>query len=319
MPLPDTDTPHVTEHSIVVAAAPKVAYDLIADVTRWPQMFTPTVHAEVLEQSGGTERIRLWATANGQAKTWTSRRELDPQGLRVAFRQEVSQPPVRSMGGEWRAEALPDGRTRVVLTHDYLAVDDSQENLDWIAKAVDRNSQSELAALKTAAEQHGDGADLVLSFEDTVRIEGRLADVYAFLYEAASWPERLPHVSRLDLTEDNENLQLMEMDTRTADGSAHTTQSVRVCFPQQRIVYKQIRTPALMTVHTGYWRLVEADGGVLATSQHLVVVNPEAIRAVLGAEAGVKEAREFIHRALSTNSTTTLNHAKAFAEKDRSR
>lgn len=314
------DTIHETEHTIEVAAEPKAVYDLIADVTRWPRMFAPTVHAKVLEQSADGERIQLWAVANGQAKTWVSRRGLDPRGLRVSFRQEVSQPPVAEMGGEWRAEPLPGDGTRVVLAHDYRAVDDAAEHVAWIEQAVDRNSRSELAALKAAAEGFGGGEDggedgVAFSFEDTVRINGTIADVYAFLYEAAAWPERLPHVSRLDLTEDTENLQLMSMDTRTADGSVHTTESVRVCFPQRQIIYKQIRTPALMTVHTGQWRLAGTDGDVTASSQHFVVIDPAAVTRVLGAEAGVPEARRFIRQALGTNSGTTLNHAKEFAEK----
>lgn len=307
-----------TEHEIVVAAAPRAVYDLIADVTRWPQMFAPTVHAEVLERSGESERIRLWAVANEQAKTWISRRELDERRLAVAFRQEVSQPPVAAMGGEWRAEPLPGGGTRVVLAHDYRAVDDAEEHLEWIGRAVERNSRSELAALKAAAEAAGGGGgedDPAFSFEDTVVINGPLSEVYAFLYEAASWPQRLPHVSRLDLTEETENLQLMSMDTRTADGSVHTTESVRVCFPEREIVYKQVRTPALMTVHTGRWRLTESGGAVTATSRHSVVVNRAAIGQVLGADAGVPEARRFIRKALGTNSSTTLERAKAFAEK----
>ena len=55
--------------------------------------------------------------------------------------------------------------------------------------------------------------------------------------------ERLPHVARVVLTEDTPGLQFLEMDTRTKDGSTHTTKSVRVCFPDTRIAYKQITLP----------------------------------------------------------------------------
>jgi aromatase len=98
--------------------------------------------------------------------------------------------------------------------------------------------------------------------------------------------------------------------------STHTTKSVRVCFPPNRIVYKQITLPALMNLHTGYWELLEApaSGIVTATSQHTVVINPENIGRVLGPDAGVAQARDFIRNALSANSLATLGHAKDYAE-----
>ncbi|QEU96256.1 aromatase/cyclase [Streptomyces kanamyceticus] len=305
---------HETEHTITVAAAADVVFELIENVGRWPVTFPPTVHAEQLERSGNTERIRLWATANGTAKGWTSRRELDLDGLRVRFRQEVSQPPVAAMGGEWVIEPLPAGGTLVRLLHDFRAVDDDPAATEWIRQAVDRNSGKELAALRDAAEQRERRADLLLTFSDTVRVAGAAKDVYDFLDRADAWPRRLPHVARAELTEDTPGLQTLEMDTRTADGSTHTTESVRVCFPYDRIVYKQLRTPALMSAHTGEWTVREDGTDTVVTSTHTVVVNPGAIAGVLGADAGVAEARAFVRDALGRNSTVTMLHAKEHAE-----
>ena len=196
-----SDNQH-TEHSITVDAPARSVYDLIADVTRWPAFFTPTVHARVLEHRDGRERIQLWAYANGEVRTWTSRRELDPDRLRVDFRQEVSSAPVAAMGGQWRMEPLDEERTRLVLTHDYRAVDDDPAGEEWIARAVDRNSQSELAGVKKIAEEHARLDELLLTFEDEVEIAGAAPDVFDFLNRADEWPERLPHVDRLELRED---------------------------------------------------------------------------------------------------------------------
>ena len=79
---------HTTTHTVMIGAPAKVVYDLIADVTRWPYIFGPTVHAEVFETDGTTERLRLHAFANGDVRTWTSRRELDSANLHVKFEQE---------------------------------------------------------------------------------------------------------------------------------------------------------------------------------------------------------------------------------------
>lgn len=303
------------EHQVTVSAPAATVYRLIAEVENWPQIFPPTVYVHRVERSGQSERIRIWATANGAAKNWTSARVLDPVGRRIEFRQEVSTPPVAAMGGTWLIEAITQGQSRVRLQHDYLAVDNDPDSLSWIEEAVDHNSRSELAALKDAAEMVvGAADDLMLSFEDTVQIDGTAEDVYDFINEAQLWQERLPHVVRVSLTEDTPGLQILEMDTRTKDGSTHTTKSVRVCFPYSRIVYKQITCPALMTLHTGYWHLADDGNGVAATSQHTVVINAANVTRILGADAGIPEAREFIRNALSGNSRATLEHAKRYAE-----
>ena len=148
-----------------------------------------------------------------------------------------------------------------------------------------------------------------------MEIDGAAKDVYDFINEAQLWTERLPHVAQVSLTEDSPGLQVLRMDTLTKDGSIHTTESFRVCFPHYRIVYKQTTLPALMTLHTGYWQFDEsADGVTTATSQHTVILNTENITGILGEEAGIPEAREFIRNALGNNSRATLGHAKAYAE-----
>ncbi|MBW5424963.1 cyclase [Streptomyces sp. BG9H] len=305
---------HHTLHTIDVAAPAAAVYGIVADVTRWPQYFAPNVHVEHVEREPGSERIRIWATANGEVKAWTSRRELDAQKLTVTFRQEVSQPPVAVMGGRWAVTPVDEGHCTLELHHDFSAVDDDPAGERWITEAVERNSAKELAAVKELAELGAELDDLVFAFEDTVRIEAAGADVFDFLNRADLWPERLPHVARLDLREDVPGIQVMAMDTRAADGSTHTTESVRVVFGKDRIVYKQTTVPALMTAHTGAWTIAETDGGVYVTSRHTVTVRADAVERVLGEGRTVADARAYLHKALSTNSTTTLRHARAYAE-----
>ncbi|MFE0047745.1 aromatase/cyclase [Streptomyces albireticuli] len=305
------------EHEITVSAPAAAVYRLIADVANWPRIFPPTIYVDHLEQGENTERIRIWATANGEPKNWTSRRTLDPEALRITFRQEVSTPPVATMGGTWIIEPLSEGTSRVRLLHDYTAVDEAPESLAWIDEAVDRNSRSELAALKSNVELAHAAEEVTFSFEDTVQINGSAKDVYDFINEAHLWSERLPHVATVRLEEDTPGLQSLEMDTRAKDGSTHTTKSYRVTFPSHKIAYKQVTLPALMTLHTGYWTFAENENGVAASSQHTVTLNTENITKILGPDAGVAEARAYVHTALSTNSTATLNHAKAHAEQQR--
>ncbi|WP_329533321.1 aromatase/cyclase [Streptomyces sp. NBC_01450] len=310
-------TTREVEHEITIAAPAPAVYRLLAEVTNWPRIFPPTIHVDRVEHDGSQERIRIWATANGEAKNWTSRRELDPEALRITFRQEVTAPPVAAMGGTWIIEPLGENESRVRLLHDYRAVDDDPHDLLWIDQAVDRNSRSELAALKENVEFAHAAEEVTFSFEDTVYVDGSAKDVYAFINEANLWSERLPHVATVRLEEDTVGLQTLEMDTRAKDGSVHTTKSYRVTFPHQHIAYKQVTLPALMTLHTGHWTFTDTDQGVAATSQHTVTLNTDNITRILGDTATVADARAYIHTALSTNSRATLTHAKAFAENRR--
>ncbi|MGP3949278.1 aromatase/cyclase [Streptomyces sp. 7N604] len=303
------------EHDITIEAPATEVYRLIAHVENWPRIFPPSVYVDHVERGELEERIRIWATANGEAKNWTSRRTLEPERLRITFRQEVPAPPVAAMGGTWIIEPLGESSARVRLLHDYRAVGDDPEKLAWIDQAVDRNSRSELASLKANVELATGATELTLSFEDSVEINGSAKDVYDFINEAHRWKQRLPHVAHVDLREDTPGLQVLRMDTLTKDGSSHTTESVRVCFPHHKIAYKQTTLPGLMKLHTGYWELTEDDNGVTtATSQHTVVLNTENITRILGPDAGVAQARSFIRNALGTNSRATLGHAKEYAE-----
>jgi uncharacterized protein YndB with AHSA1/START domain len=305
---------HRATHEIDIAAPPQTVYRIIAEAEAWPQHFRPTVHVERDELDGSTERLRIWATANDEVKTWTSVRVLDDAGRRVTFRQEVSAPPVAAMGGEWICAPTPDGGTHLVLHHDFAAVDDDPAGVEWIRKATDRNSDTELANIKSLAERWDQIPDLVFSFSGSLLVQGPMEAAYEFLYQAAKWPERLPHVARLDLREDVENIQYMSMDTRAKNGSVHTTESARVCFPSARIVYKQVVMPALLAAHTGEWLLEKVAGGVLVTSRHTVTVNEPNIAKVLGADATVADARNFLRTAIGGNSEATLGLTKRYAE-----
>jgi aromatase len=300
---------HSAEHTIEVSAPPDIVYGLIADVTSWSHLFPPTIHAERVAGDDSEERVRLWAFANDEVKTWISRRWLDSADRSVRFRQEVPHPPVRSMTGQWSMRPGPAGGTTVVLTHAFSVNGDGQANAAYIADTVDRNSRSELAALKAAAERYAQLPDLVLSFEEALLIGGDGPAVYDFIYRCAQWPQRLPHVARLTLREDEPGLQLMEMDTRTPDGGIHTTKSVRICFPATRIIYRQVVVPPFMAAHTGQWLFTESSQGIRAVSRHTVVIKPDAVPGT-----PIADMRQRIREALGANSLTTLRQAKAHVE-----
>jgi ribosome-associated toxin RatA of RatAB toxin-antitoxin module len=303
-----------TTHTIFVAAPPRVVYDLIADYRRWPYVFASTVHVERLAGGATDERLRLWSVSNGAVRNSVSRRILDPDGLRIRFRQETPSAPVATLSGEWVLVPLPDNATSVVLLHDFRAIGDDPGSTALIKQTVDRNSTAELAALKSTAELGERLPTLVHSFADSVSIETPPAPVYDFLHRVRDWPLRLPHVSRLIVDEIVPNVQNVEMEARGADGQLRTTRCVRVCFPHHSIVYKRTDLPEFVSAHVGAWHLYPTVNGVRLTSNHTVMLRPEKLRGVLGADITAERARELIRQFLGDHGTATLRHVRSFAQ-----
>ncbi|MGV9973470.1 aromatase/cyclase [Nocardia beijingensis] len=306
----------VMSHSRVVQAAPDVVYDLVADVTRWPVIFEPSVLVRHLHRGPDEERFRLWATVGGAVRNWTSRRVLDAGQRRIAFEQERSQAPIASMGGGWSFRELGAGTTKVVLDHHFTVVDGA--DAAQVAAAVDRNSVSELAALARIAELGHPVDEVVRTFEDTVTLDCSASEAYAFVYHSERWPEQVPHVGRVELTEDADGVQLMEMDTVTAGGIPHTTKSIRVCVPGERIDYKQLVPPAILFGHSGAWEFADGPDGAVVTARHTVAIDPVAAREILGANTDLADAGAYLTEALSSNSRNTLRCAERHAASTKS-
>lgn len=300
-----------TTHQVRVKAPTTAIYRIIADVSRWPLYFPPTVRAERISGDDQAETIRIWAVANGELRTWESRRRLSADELRVQFAQTKPSHPVAAMTGTWRIEAVGE-ECLVSLDHEYRAVDDDPAALEQISRAVDSNSRSELEHLRRAAEL-GTDPGLLLDFSDSETVSGDLEDAYAFIYHADRWPERLAHVDRVELRESVPGLQRLEMDTKSADGT-HTTVSFRVCEPAL-ISYKQTVLPQALGAHSGQWIFQAGPAGeVTVTSRHLVILDPDGLAGLAEPPPSLEVARDLVRAALGGNSRATLRLAKQHVE-----
>jgi len=96
--------------------------------------------------------------------------------------------------------------------------------------------------------------------------------------------------------------------TRAPDGNCHETASIRLCTSSSRIVYKQVRPPALLLGHCGAWYFHDRPGGCAITARHVVMVDPrQAVGEPLSA------LRQRITTALGANSRVTIEHSGRFA------
>ena len=302
-------------HSAEIDADVESVYGLVENVAAWPAIFGPTVHVRPLERHGNRERFRIWATVNGKVASWTSARTLDPENRCISFEQEQPNAPLAAMGGRWEFRPTRRGGTEVVLHHHFSTLDGGSEAADWVNRALDRNSAAELTALANAAGTGHPIEDVLFTFRHTVAGDGSAEDAYDFVYHAEHWPERLPHVAQVRLIEEADGVQGLAMVTTAPDGGTHTTESVRVCFPHETIVYKQSVMPGMLMGHSGLWRFGQQGDAVSITSEHTVLLNPNRVKEMLGTSATVADARAFAREALANNSRVTMVHAKEFAER----
>ncbi|MEO3930649.1 SRPBCC family protein [Micromonosporaceae bacterium B7E4] len=306
-------TVHETEHQVKVRAPAATAYRLIADVANWSWIFPTTVHAEKLAGNDRADRIGVWTTTDGTVNHWVGLRELDPVRLRVGYRQETARPPVAEMGGAWIFEPISAEECLVRLVHDYRAAEEDPGVLQWIADVLDRLSTAEIAAFQAGAELAAGQPDRLLSFADTVPIVGRVADVYEFLRDPRRWVGRVPDVVEAEISRDVAGVQTVATRVRTGKGT-HASALIRVCLPPTAIAYRHFAVPPLASVHTGEWLLRQQGDTTLATSRHTVVFDEQGIAAVLGAEAGLAQAREFARRELAAGGIAVLEAAGRWIE-----
>jgi aromatase len=302
-------------HTIDVAAPAEVLYTLVADAERRPLYFPTSVHVERLEFCGVRERVRMWVVTGEQVKSWTSDRIQDSARRSVSFHQALTMEPAGSMVGSCSVQPLGPDRCRLTVDHEFTAAGNRPEDMAWLERTTAANTHSDLRRLRFLAERWARLDQLVLSFEESVRVKGPAELIYGFLYDVADWPGQVPHVRRVALSEPQVGIQKAVMDLTAADGATHTVTSVRVCFPHAgRIVHKETVPRRLLAAHYGEFSVVPDEWGVTVVSQHHVVLREKDIKQVLGAGATLEDARRRVRAELGQESLQTLRLAQKHAE-----
>ncbi|MER5907516.1 SRPBCC family protein [Streptomyces mirabilis] len=341
---------HACEHTVGVAAPAGVVYGMLADAVRWPVFLPSVVHVERLDFDGVQERLRMWELADdaadvatdddtaddgagdgagdaaddgaagagggvlgGRVGSWHARRVLHPDVRAVVFEQEDAVWPGSVTSGVWSVRPAGEAECVLGLRQECgLPV----AAADGARREAEADVHRRLAQVRRAAGWWERLDELLLSFEDRVRIEGPAELVYDFLYRIGEWPGRVPHVERAGVREDVPGIQVVSLDSCAAPGGRTvSTRAVRLCFPHAgRIVYKETLTSELIAAHSGEWSLLPDAFGVTVVAAHQVMLRQEAVGRVLGAGTGLLEARDHVRAWLSRASTETLGLAKWHAE-----
>ncbi|MFD3546700.1 SRPBCC family protein [Streptomyces sp. NPDC058655] len=307
---------HTSEQTAPVAAPADVVYGLLADAVRWPLLLPSPVHVERIDFDGTRERLRLWDAAGGQVRSFHLHRTLHPHSRTVEFEQEDTTRPGAPTTGTWTVREQGPAHCLLTLRQTRTleglpAAETAHSRRQWQAEPAAR-----LTHLTTLAERWERLDATLLSFQDSIHIEGPAELAYDFLYRIGDWPERIPHVECADVTEDTPGIQLATVDTCAApDGRTLTGRTVRLCFPSAaRIVYKELSTPPLIAAHSGEWSLVPDGPGVKVACAQQVMLREEAVQDVLGPDADLGEARRHVRTWLGRASNQTLRLARWHAQ-----
>ncbi|MCX5381222.1 SRPBCC family protein [Streptomyces sp. NBC_00091] len=297
---------HRMSYAVDAAAPAGALYTLVADATQWPLFVADTVHVERLDFDGAADRYARWADVDGELRRSLVRRTLDAGRRSVAFSEERPGAPVTAAGGSWSVEELAPGWSRLTLEREIVLGGRSPE-AERVIASVEKGDRAALAGLRTAAERWRRLDGLLMSFEESVRIEGPAEPVYAFLYEVGSWPGQVAHVVDAEVTEDRPGVQRTRLVSLADDGSEYTTRAVRVCFPAAgRIVFKRTRPHPLLAAHAGEWSVEPDASGVTVVCRHEALLDEPAVERILGPDADLARARRYVREVLGRESRATL-------------
>ncbi|MDJ0384709.1 SRPBCC family protein [Streptomyces sp. G-G2] len=307
---------HASERTAWVAAPAGVVYGLLADAVRWPLLLPSPVHVERMDFDGVRERLRLWDVSADRVRSFHVGRVLRPYDRSVDFEQEDTARLGAPVSGTWTVEPKGDTESLVTLTQRRTlaglpAAETERSRREWQDEL-----DAQLAHLKASAERWDRMDQLLLSFEDSVHVQGSAELVYDFLYRIGDWSESVPHVEWSSVIEDVPGVQVAVVDTCAEPGGGTvSTRSVRLCFPSAgRIVYKELVTPELIAAHSGEWSLVPDEDGVRVVCAQQVMLSEEAVARVLGEGTSLVEARRYVRAWLGRASGEVLGLAKWHAQ-----
>lgn len=165
-----SQTVRSTRHTVSVAAPASVVYGMLADASRRPVFLPSCVHVERMEFDGAVERPWVWDAADDRVRSTRVRRVLQPHTRSIDFEEfagdETSWPGAVA-AGTWSVESEGDKRSSPTLRYEELS-----PSRTAAPGALEADARLRLERIRQMAEQWDRLDELLLSFEDSTRVDG---------------------------------------------------------------------------------------------------------------------------------------------------
>jgi acyl carrier protein len=103
--------------------------------------------------------------------------------------------------------------------------------------------------------------------EAAIEMDCSAAEAYRAIYEMDQWPEKLPHVKRIDTLYNDGVYQEFLMDVLSDTGMIQV-RSIRRCLPNEEITFFQPKPPKFLKHHCGGWSFQKRDAGCYVKTWH---------------------------------------------------
>ena len=92
-------------------------------------------------------------------------------------------------------------------------------------------------------------------------------EAYRSIYEMDKWPDKLPHVKRIETLYNDGTYQEFLMDVQSDTGMIQV-RSIRRCIPEEGITFFQPNPPKFLKHHCGGWSFHKTDSGCCVKTWH---------------------------------------------------
>ncbi len=149
-------------------------------------------------------------------------------------------------------------------------------------------------------------------FEAGLSVHCSAQEAYKAIYEMEKWPEKLPHVRRIETLYNDGIYQEFLMDVLSDTGLIHV-RSIRRCVPEEGITFFQPSPPQFLKHHCGGWSFEERGSGCYIKTWHQWNLKIEKAQELFPPQEGVT-TQDRVSQLLGAHADLALNTWKKILE-----
>jgi len=149
--------------------------------------------------------------------------------------------------------------------------------------------------------------------ETSISMQCSPQDAYNAIYDMEKWPEKLPHVKRIETLYNDGTYQEFLMDVLSDSGLVQV-RSIRRCIPNEGITFFQPKPPKFLKHHCGGWSFKSQATGCIVSTWHQWNLEP-SIASEIFPNNDKMTTKESVTNVLLAHANLALNTWKILLEK----